>query len=191
MSHAFARIAFTPGVQAAQSRYGSRQADLGTDHPQAAPSVLSAREAQFIAERDSFYQATVSETGWPYVQHRGGPQGFLKVLDEHTIGYADFSGNAQYVSVGNLSSDDRISLILVDYVHRRRLKLMGHARIVHENEHPALLAQLEVPTYRARVERGVLIHIEALAWNCPQHITPRWTQACEPLPSTPARKTVP
>lgn len=177
MPRAFTRIAFTPGVKSAQTRYGSRQANIGFDLEQNPRNTLTAHEASFIAERDSFYQATVSETGWPYVQHRGGPVGFLKVLDERTIGYADLSGNAQYVSVGNLASDDRISLILMDYVNKRRLKLLGRARIVHEHEDPALLARLEVPTYRARVERGVLIHIEACEWNCPQHITPRWTQA--------------
>ncbi len=177
MPRAFASIAFTPGVKAAQTQYGSREANIGVDFEPDPRNTLTEHEARFIAERDSFYQATVSETGWPYVQHRGGPIGFLKVLDARTIGYADLSGNAQYVSVGNLHADDRISLILMDYVNKRRLKLLGRARIVHDKDDPALMARLEVPTYRARVERGVLIHIEACEWNCPQHITPRWTQA--------------
>jgi predicted pyridoxine 5'-phosphate oxidase superfamily flavin-nucleotide-binding protein len=133
--------------------------------------------AEFIAARDSFYMASTSETGWPYVQHRGGPLGFLKVLDARTIGFADFRGNVQYLSVGNLLANDRISLILMDYANQRRLKIWGRARIVHDHEDADLLAQLEVPSYRARVERGIIIHVEAYDWNCPQHITPRYTKA--------------
>lgn len=177
MPRAFAAIAFTPGVKAVQSRYGSRVANERFDREEDPRNALTENEAAFISARDSFYQATVSETGWPYVQHRGGPPGFLKVIDPRTIGYADLRGNVQYVSAGNLESDDRISMILMDYANRRRLKLLGRARLVHEADAPELLAQLEVPTYRARVERGVLIHIEAFEWNCPQHITRRWTQA--------------
>ena len=138
---------------------------------------MTAREAEFIAERDSFYQATVSEIGWPYVQHRGGPAGFLKVLDERTIGFADFRGNVQSLSVGNLNTNDRISLILMDYPNRRRLKIWGRVRIVRENENPELIMQSEVLSYRARVECGIVIHVEAYDWNCPQHITPRYSEA--------------
>lgn len=177
MANAFAEITFTPSVKAAQSLYGSRQANQGFELSEDARNKLAEREIEFIAERDSFYQATVSETGWPYVQHRGGPAGFLKVLDERTIGFADFRGNKQYLSVGNLNANDRISLILMDYPKRRRLKIWGRARIVHENEEPELIAQLEVPSYRARVERGIVIHVEAYDWNCPQHITPRYSEA--------------
>ncbi|MDP1773535.1 MAG: pyridoxamine 5'-phosphate oxidase family protein [Methylobacter sp.] len=177
MANAFAEITFTPSVKAAQSLYGSRQANQGFELSEDPKNQLAEREIEFIAERDSFYQATVSETGWPYVQHRGGPAGFLKVLDERTIGFADFRGNKQYLSVGNLNAKDRISLILMDYPNRRRLKIWGRARIVHENEEPELIAQLEVPSYRARVERGIVIHVEAYDWNCPQHITPRYSEA--------------
>ncbi|MGZ8226785.1 MAG: pyridoxamine 5'-phosphate oxidase family protein [Methylococcaceae bacterium] len=177
MATAFAEITFTPSVKAAQSLYGSRQANSGFEHSKDARNRITGREAEFIGERDSFYQATVSESGWPYVQHRGGPKGFLKVLDEQTLGFADFRGNVQYLSVGNLNANDRISLILMDYANRRRLKIWGRVRIVHEHEKPGLIAQLEVPTYRARVERGIIIHVEAYDWNCPQHITRRYTQA--------------
>lgn len=177
MATAFAEITFTPSVKAAQSLYGSRQANQGFELSEDAKNQLTGRELEFIAERDSFYQATVSETGWPYVQHRGGPVGFLKVLDERTIGFADLRGNKQYLSVGNLNANDRISLILVDYPNRRRLKIWGRVRIVHESEEPELIAQLEVPSYRARVERGIVIHVEAYDWNCPQHITPRYSEA--------------
>lgn len=177
MPRAFAEIAFTPSVKAAQTRYGSRNSNQGFELADDPRNVLLEPEVAFIEARDSFYQATVAENGWPYVQHRGGPIGFLRVLDARTIGYADFRGNAQYLSVGNLDADSRISLILMDYPNRRRLKLWGRARVVHEGEDPALVARLEVASYRARVERGVIITIEAIEWNCPQHITPRYTEA--------------
>ncbi|MDO8418168.1 MAG: pyridoxamine 5'-phosphate oxidase family protein [Agitococcus sp.] len=177
MARAFADICFTDSVKKAQSLYGSREANQGFEHVEDARSDLTEREAEFIAERDSFYQATVSETGWPYVQHRGGLKGFLQVLDANTIGYADFRGNRQYVSVGNLAANDKISLILMDYANRRRLKIWGRVQIVHENENPALIAKLENSAYRARVERAVIIKVEAWDWNCPQHITQRFTQA--------------
>lgn len=177
MPIAFADIAFTPSVKAAQSRYGSREANRRFELVDDPHSELAVREARFIAERDSFYQATVSESGWPYVQHRGGPAGFLKVLDARTIGYADFRGNVQYLSVGNLAANDRISLILMDYVKRRRLKIWGRARIIHADGEPELMARLELPTYRARAERGIVITIKAYAWNCPQHIMQRFSKA--------------
>ena len=119
--------------------------------------------------------ATVSETGWPYVQHRGGPAGFVKVLDEKTLGFADFRGNRQYVSVGNLATDNRVSLFFMDYPNRRRLKLLGRTRMVGEDDEGEL-GKLIVPDYRAAVERGMLIDVEAFDWNCPQHITPRYTE---------------
>jgi predicted pyridoxine 5'-phosphate oxidase superfamily flavin-nucleotide-binding protein len=177
MPRAFADIAFTPSVKAAQREYGSREANRGFELAKEARNELTEREIGFIAERDSFYQATVSESGWPYVQHRGGPVGFLKALDNRTIGFADFRGNRQYLSVGNLAANDRIALILMDYANRRRLKIWGHARIVHETEHPELLARLETPSYHARVERGIVIQVAAYDWNCPQHITPRFSGA--------------
>jgi len=177
MASAFADITFTPSVKAAQSQYGSRERNSRFELATDARNQLTEQEIEFIAQRDSFYQATVSESGWPYVQHRGGPVGFLKVLDGRTLGFADFRGNVQYLSVGNLQANNRISLILMDYANRQRLKIWGTVRIAHADTEPELLAQLEVPTYRARVERGIIIHIEALDWNCPQHITPRYSQA--------------
>ena len=177
MATAFADITFTPSVKAAQSHYGSHERNSRFELATDPRNQLTEQEIDFIAKRDSFYQATVSESGWPYVQHRGGPVGFLNVLDDRTIGFADFRGNVQYLSVGNLQANNRISLILMDYANRQRLKIWGTVRIAHADTEPALLAQLEVPTYRARVERGIIIHIEALDWNCPQHITPRYSQA--------------
>jgi predicted pyridoxine 5'-phosphate oxidase superfamily flavin-nucleotide-binding protein len=175
MARKFADITFTPAVKAAQTRYGSRDANERFEIGKQSGATLRKVETKFIEARDSFYQATVNEDGWPYVQFRGGPAGFLKVLDERTIGYADFRGNVQYLSVGNISANDRVALILMDYPNRRRLKVWARARLVHEDEDPELLARLEVPTYRARVERAVVMTIEAFDWNCPQHITPRFT----------------
>jgi len=178
MAHRFAELMFTPTVKALQTRHGSRDAYRRFEDPEA-PSRdrFGEKEAEFIAARDSFYLASVTETGWPYVQHRGGPAGFLKLLDERTIGFADFSGNRQYVSVGNLTTDDRIAMFLMDYRNRRRLKILGHARIVDEAAEPDLMARLELPDYRARVERGIVIRLEGFDWNCPQHITPRFSDA--------------
>lgn len=176
MARAFAGIAFTPTVKAAQRRMGSRDAYQAAETGPAEIVELSPYEIEFITARDSFYQATVGENGWPYVQHRGGPIGFLKVLSPNEIGYADFSGNRQYISVGNIEGDGRVSLFLMDYPAQRRLKVWGRARLVDENEEPELVARLESPGYRARVERGVVITIEAFDWNCPKYITPRFTE---------------
>lgn len=177
MSRAYTDIAFTPAVRAMQEHMGSRAAYAPLDRTGDRRDRLGPAEAEFIGRRDSFYQATVSETGWPYVQYRGGRTGFLKVLDDKTLGYADFRGNTQYISVGNLSGNDRVSIILMDYAKRRRLKILGRARLVNLDEDPVLIAKLESPTYRARVERGVVISVEGYDWNCPQHITPRFTEA--------------
>lgn len=178
MAHRFAQIMFTPAVKDVQARMGSRGANQRFDDPDTpAADQLGAVEREFIAARDSFYMATVSETGWPYVQHRGGPPGFLKIIDARTIGFADYRGNRQYVSVGNLTRDDRVSLILVDYPNQRRLKLIGRSRVVDPRGAPELIARLRDEDYNARVERAMVIDIEGFDWNCPQHITPRFTEA--------------
>ncbi len=177
MPKAFAAIAFTDSVKAAQTLYGSRERNMAFEQSNDPSNQLGDFETAFIADRDSFYMATISENGWPYVQHRGGPKGFLKVLDLHTIGFADFRGNRQYLSVGNLSVNPRVSLILIDYPNRRRLKIWGVTSVVHQDEEPELIAQLEMPSYRARIERGLVIKVAAIEWNCPQHITPRFTEA--------------
>jgi ferredoxin-NADP reductase/predicted pyridoxine 5'-phosphate oxidase superfamily flavin-nucleotide-binding protein len=174
MGHKFAEIAFTDSVRQVQQQLGSRGGYASLDGGQDYNHRLSEREAEFIGARDSFYMASVSETGWPYLQHRGGPAGFVRIIDAHTIGFADFSGNRQYVSVGNLRRDDRVSLFFMDYPNRSRLKVLGRVRLVNDDE-PELLARLEMDDYRAVVERGFLIHIEAFDWNCPQHITPRYS----------------
>ncbi len=176
MARAFAEIVFTPAVRAVQERQRSAARYDAALAPEAdRADRLGPDEAAFIAARDGFYQATVSETGWPYVQFRGGPPGFLRVLDETTLGYAEFRGNRQYLSAGNLAADDRVSLILVDYPNRARLKLLGHARAVDAADDPALVERLHVPGYRARPERAVLITVAGFDWNCPQHIPQRFT----------------
>ena len=176
MPNAFATISFTESVKAAQTRYGSRENNQRFEMSDDPRNQLSEFEAEFIQARDSFYMATISENGWPYVQHRGGPAGFLQVIDKRTIGFADFKGNRQYLSVGNLNANAHISLILMDYPNRRRLKLWGTTRIIHADDAPELIAKLEIPGYSARVERGIVITIEAIEWNCPQHITPRYSE---------------
>ena len=177
MAHQFAEIMFTESVKAAQEDYGSRDR-LERFTAMAGPNdELTDREADFIAQRDTFYMATVNEDGWPYVQHRGGPKGFLRVVGPKCLAYADFRGNTQLVSVGNVSSNDRVSLILMDYPNRRRLKILGHMRVENASAVPSEdLAAVELPDYRAQVERVVYIDVAAFDWNCPQHITQRYTQ---------------
>ena len=169
-------IAATPSVRAAQAANGSRVISDGFSRNRQS-RTFTPKEAAFIAARDSFYLATVSETGWPYVQHRGGPPGFLKVLDEHTLGFADFRGNRQYVSLGNAIANDRAALFLMDYPNRTRLKIYAHIAPHDLAAEPELAAKLVLPGYRGRPERAMLLHLEAFAWNCSQHITPRFTEA--------------
>ncbi len=175
MSHKFADIAFTPPVKKVQEAHGSRIAYGRAEQvPEPLNHLLTAAEAGFIADRDSVYLATVGETGWPYIQHRGGPKGFVRVLDDHTLGFADFRGNRQYVSVGNLLTDDRVSMFFMDYPNKTRLKLLGRARAISPDD-TETLGKLAAPSYRATVERGFLITVEGFDWNCPQHITERFT----------------
>jgi uncharacterized protein len=139
--------------------------------------ALTSDEVGFIASRDSFYMATVSETGWPYVQHRGGLPGFLKVLRPNLIGFADFKGNCQLVSTGNLGTTDRVALFMMDYPHRSRLKLLGHARVLDAREHQELVDELAPESLRSKVQRLFLVQVISYDWNCPQYITPRFTAA--------------
>jgi predicted pyridoxine 5'-phosphate oxidase superfamily flavin-nucleotide-binding protein len=166
---------FTPSVRAAQAHYYGRAPKLPS-----APETdtLTAEETDFLTARDSFYMATVTEDGWPYVQHRGGPPGFLKVLGPNQLGFADFGGNRQNLSTGNLAASDRVALFLMDYPRKERLKLLGHARVLDAREHPQLADQLmPAPGLRGHVERLFLIDVIAFDWNCPKYITPRYTEA--------------
>ena len=174
MAKNFSEIAFTDSVKAQQEQYGSRQQYARMDRL-ARGTTLTLAETEFIAARDSFYLATVGETGYPYVQFRGGPPGFLRVLDAQTLGYADFRGNRQYITVGNLDQNDRAALILMDYANRSRLKIYARIEVISAKDLPELMEKLSVPGYDAKIERAMLLHVEAFDWNCPQHITPRFT----------------
>lgn len=178
MTHRFADVTFTESVKAAQEHYGSRAHNERLQTKFGPNDQLGPREGDFIAQRDTFYLATVSETGWPYVQHRGGPPGFLKVISPSQLAYADFRGNTQLISVGNVSNNDRCSLILMDYPNRHRLKVLGRMRVADARTlSPRILEQVGHPDYRARVERVVTIDVDAFDWNCPQHITRRYTES--------------
>lgn len=172
MTHAFTAIAFTDAVKALQVEDGSRESYARFDNGPSRNAVFGPQEAAFIAARDSFYIATTNADGWPYIQHRGGAPGFLKLLDATTLGFADFRGNRQHITEGNLAGNDRVALFLMDYPARARLKILGHAATTHEAD---LLQRLAVPGYRGKIERGVLIHLAGFDWNCSQHITPRFT----------------
>ncbi len=174
MAKNFAEIAFTKSVKAQQEKHGSRRSyarmeavDRGTE--------LSSAESEFIAERDGFYLATAGENGYPYVQFRGGPKGFLKMIDQRTLAYADFRGNMQYISIGNLSGNDKAALFLMDYANRRRLKIYVRTEVIDAKIVPGLIERLQDPEYEALIERAMVLHVEAFDWNCPQHITPRYT----------------
>lgn len=177
MAHQFAAITFTDAVKAAQTRYGTRAQAARMAAHGGPNDALGPREIEFVAARDSFYLATVSETGWPYVQHRGGPTAFLRVVNPRTLAFADFGGNRQFVSVGNVATNDRVSLFLMDYANRRRLKLLGRLTMYNAADAPpAFVSAVDRPGYRARIERVAVINVDAFDWNCPQHITPRYTE---------------
>lgn len=177
MTRRFFDVAFTPTVKGMQEEFGSRAAYARMEDTHSEADELTEIEAAFIAARDSFYMATVGDTGWPYVQHRGGPVGFVKILGPRTIGIADFRGNRQYVSLGNIAHDQRSALFFMDYPNRRRLKVLARAMRVDLDDKPELAAKLIDADYGAKIERGMLFEIEAFDWNCSQHITPRYTAA--------------
>lgn len=178
MAHRFSDLTFTPKVIEMQKHFGTdmRNANMrdrgdGGDH-------LSRREKEFIQSRDSFFMATVNEDGWPYIQHRGGDIGFLKVVDPHTLAFTNFTGNGQYQSLGNLSADDRVSLFLIDYPTRQRLKILGHATVMMKDELTEEFSELLDKTeYPARIESLLVIRVVAFDWNCSQYITPRFSEA--------------
>jgi len=174
MTYRFLRTLDTPGIRAARAANGVGELWETTDVDRPADR-FSQSETAFIAERDSFYLATVSQTGWPYIQHRGGPRGFLRVLDESTLGFADFRGNRQYLTLGNLVDDDRVALFLMDYARRRRLKILARISAHDLKAEGDLAARLATPGYRGLAERGFTLRLHAFDWNCPQHITPRFT----------------
>lgn len=177
MARNYVHTLFTDQARAMQAADGSREAYARMeDGADGSPDLIGEKEAQFIALRDSFYLASVTPEGWPYVQHRGGPAGFLKVLEGNRLGFADYRGNRQHVSTSNLVADPRVSLFLMDYPNRRRLKVLGHARIITAAEDPELLSRLMPEGYKALPERAYVIDVVGYDWNCPQHITPRFTE---------------
>ena len=176
MAHQYARTMFSEAAKRLQEQHGSRTQYGRMEESGAANDRLRGGEAEFIRQRDSLYMASVTPDGWPYVQHRGGPKGFLRVLDEKTVAFADFAGNKQYITAGNLATNDRVALFLMDYPEQARLKIIGHARIVEVGADPALEEMVRVKGYGAKVERVMVIAVTAFDWNCSQHITPRWTR---------------
>ena len=185
----FHELAFTPAVKDLQQQHNSRRQYERMEKTGPSGSPLGVSEQTFLSLRDSFYMASVSETGWPYIQHRGGPKGFVRVLNPGLIGFADLRGNKQYISLGNLQHDARVALFFMDYPNQTRLKILGRVEI-HENdaEAPDLIRSLRTAESGAVIERAILIHVEGFDWNCPQHITPRYTieelqEALAPLQS--------
>ena len=182
MAHNFGKVMFTPAVKALQEKHGSRR-QYARFEEVASPDRMGPNEQRYIATRDSFYLASVAANGWPYVQHRGGPVGFLKALDPTTLAFADFRGNKQYVTTGNMATDNRVAMILVDYPSQSRLKILGRAELIEPDTNAARFAELidrvrdpeTFSDYGAQVEAIMVIHVEALDWNCQQHIVPRYT----------------
>ena len=174
MNRNFTKLAFTDSVKKIQEQYGSRKSyarmEMSGDK-----YVLTNREIPLIQSRDSFYMATVGENGWPYVQYRGGPKGFLKVIDNTTLGFADFRGNMQYISSGNIKSNQKAALFLIDYPSQQRLKIWAESEIIDPNDNSELLQKLSDSSYNAVIERLIIFKIQAYDWNCPQHITQRYT----------------
>jgi uncharacterized protein len=171
----FGSLVFTPLVKKLQERYGSRRQYERMENAGAPQDRFTPFELEFLAQRDSFYLATVGATGWPYVQHRGGPKGFVKVIDDHTLAVGDFRGNKQYISAGSLQSDNRVAMIMVDYPRQARLKILGRVDILEGAQAEPWLDRVRMPGEKTPIERVFLIHVEAYDWNCPQHITPRYT----------------
>ena len=177
MAYAYGSAVFTPVIQALQEKHGSRRQYAKRENSGFALTPIGDSEAGFLAESDSFYMASIGETAWPYIQHRGGPPGFLKAIDERTLAFADFRGNKQYISTGNLMTNNRVALILVDYAAKTRLKILGRARIIEgEAAEPWIAKVHDTDSARGCLERVFIIDVEASDWNCPQHITRRFTE---------------
>ena len=172
MALKYLELAMTEAVRLAQTQYYGRAVNI-PEAPERDP--LTQDEAEFIAARDSFYLGSISETGWPYIQHRGGPQGFLRVVNETTLAFADYKGNRQLLTTGNVSVNDRVALFLMDYQNRARLKILGHARVEDAREHPELVTQITDLKMQSAVERLVFIDVVSFDWNCPKYITPRYS----------------
>jgi uncharacterized protein len=174
MARAPSDIAFTPAVKSIQTAKGSRSGYARLEHGDGWESTVTPELEEFLEKMDMFYLGTASADGQPYIQHRGGPAGFLKVIDEKTLGFADFSGNRQYITLGNLSENPKAFIFLMDYPNRQRVKLWGTAKVVEDDA--ALIERLRDPEYPGKVERAIVFRLEAWDTNCHQHIQPRFTQ---------------
>lgn len=172
MATKYLDLSFTDSVCRVQKQYYGRAGKIA-GAPERDP--LGQAEAEFITARDSFYLGSISESGWPYIQHRGGPSGFLRVINETTLAFADYKGNRQLLTTGNVSVNDRVALFLMDYKNRERLKILGHARVEDSHAHHELIEQITDPKMRSAVERLVFIDVESFDWNCPKYITPRYS----------------
>ncbi len=177
MANTFIELAFTDSVRKMQEDYGTRALYEKFEARATPQNTLTTREKEFVADRDGFYLASVGENGWPYLQFRGGPPGFLKVLEENVLAFADFRGNGQFISAGNFDATGKTVLFLMDYAKRQRLKIWAQAVVLRASDHPNVLAEVALPDYDATVERIFKFTVEAFDWNCPQHITQRYTLA--------------
>lgn len=177
MAQNFLHTLFSDAARRMQEAAGSRSAYARMESGADGPDRIGPKEEEFIALRDSFYMASITEAGWPYVQHRGGPAGFLKVMPGNRLAFADYQGNKQYLSTSNLIAEPRVALFLMDYPNRRRLKIIGTVRVVEIDQDPGFVTSLVTPGYRAAPERAYVIDVVGFDWNCPQHITPRFTEA--------------
>jgi predicted pyridoxine 5'-phosphate oxidase superfamily flavin-nucleotide-binding protein len=176
MAHQFSTLTFTDDVKAVQSEQGTRSANEKLTERGPTNDLFTEFEKTFIAARDGFYISTVGSTGWPYIQFRGGPPGFLHILDDRTLAYADITGNRQYITTGNLRSNDRAALFLMDYANQARLKILAHLEVIPWKDAPDWKHELPLPTdTKPHPERVVIVHLASFDWNCPQHIPQRWT----------------
>ncbi len=176
MANNFMDFAFNDSVRKVQEQYGTRAPYQKMESKKNFRNNLTWQEKSYIKNRDSFYMSSVGENGWPYMQFRGGPKGFLKVIDTNVLAFADFQGNGQYISTGNINATKKTVLFFMDYTKQQRLKIWAGAEVLHANDHPELLEKLEIPGYEATVERIFIFNVHAFDWNCPQHITPRYTK---------------
>ena len=176
MAKNFTEYAFTDSVKKVQEQYGTRAPYQKMEEKDGFRNSLTWQEKSYIQNRDSFYMASVGENGWPYMQFRGGPKGFLKALDDNVLAFADFRGNGQYISTGNLNATKKTVLFFMDYTKQQRLKIWAEAEVLDAQDHPELLKKVKMPDYQAAIERIIIFKVQAFDWNCPQHITPRYTQ---------------
>jgi uncharacterized protein len=177
MTDRYLEIATSDAVKDLQERWGSRIAYSRLESGPLTSNQLGPEEIAFIEDQDSFFLGSINESGWPYIQHRGGPTGFLQVLGNNQLGFPDFKGNRQYLSFGNIVKNPRVSLFLIDYPARVRLKIFGHAKLVQGDNLPETLRKIEIEPGAPPVDRGIIIQVEAFHWNCPKYIVPRFTEA--------------